>query len=185
MYEISTLFGRGTGNYSRNALAENLDPKHCQSARSKPLIGSEGNQAGHGYVKPGREDLRPYLALRRKRRIRKGHRRSYRIEKGSLPLIDLRPREVERRANVGHWEDDSLVYTPACPVRLRTTNERVSGVVFIAKTRDRTMREANRVITDEEIRQVEYLLNTRPRKRLGWKTPYQVFYELTGVALQV
>ena len=131
MYEISTLFGRGTGNYSRNALAENLDPKHCQSARSKPLIGSEGNQAGHGYVKPGREDLRPYLALRRKRRIRKGHRRSYRIEKGSLPLIDLRPREVERRANVGHWEDDSLVYTPACPVRLRTTNERVSGVVFI------------------------------------------------------
>ncbi|HUX35718.1 MAG TPA: IS30 family transposase, partial [Candidatus Paceibacterota bacterium] len=31
---------------------------------------------------------------------------------------------------------------------------------------------------------VEYLLNSRPRKRLGWKTPYQVFYELTGVALQ-
>jgi hypothetical protein len=28
------------------------------------------------------------------------------------------------------------------------------------------------------------LLNSRPRKRLGWKTPYEVFYELTGVALE-
>jgi IS30 family transposase len=163
---------------------------------------------------------------------------------------------VEERATVGHWEDDSLVYTPTCPVRLRTTSEVVSGVVFIDKAHDRTMSEANRItrhrlgvlppdvrktltrdrgaenlgyeelekelgircffahayhawerganeninglirrffpkstdfrsIPDEEIRKVEYLLNTRPRKRLGWKTPYQVFYELTGVALQV
>jgi IS30 family transposase len=41
-----------------------------------------------------------------------------------------------------------------------------------------------RTVTDEEIRMVERLLNSRPRKRLGWKTPYQVFYELTGVALE-
>ncbi|HEY4502254.1 MAG TPA: IS30 family transposase, partial [Candidatus Paceibacterota bacterium] len=40
-----------------------------------------------------------------------------------------------------------------------------------------------RAVSDEEIQRVEYLLNTRPRKRLGWKTPYQVFYEHTGVAL--
>lgn len=213
-------------------------------------------RSGNGYVKPGHEDLRPYLARRRKRRMRKGFRKSYRIEKGLLPSIDLRPKEVEERIAVGHWEDDSLVYTPTCPVRLRTMNERVSGIVFIEKAHDRTMAEANRItaerfgqlplllrqtltrdrgaenmgheeleqtlgvrcffahayhswergsnenvnglirrffskktdfrnITDEEIQRVEYLLNTRPRKRLGWKTPYQVFYELTGVALQV
>lgn len=35
-------------------------------------------------------------------------------------------------------------------------------------------------ISDEEISQVEYLLNTRPRKRLGWKTPLQMM----SVALQ-
>ncbi len=211
---------------------------------------------GHGYLKPGCEDLRPYLAWRRKRRIRKGLRKSYRIEKGPLPSIDLRPREVEKRAEVGHWEDDSLVFTPTCPVRLRTTNERVSGVVFMAKVHDRTMIEANRItheqlgtlpaalrktltrdrgsenlgyeeleqelgircffahayhswergsnenanglirrffpkgtdfrnVKDEEIQKVEHLLNTRPRKRLGWKTPYQVFYERTGVNLAV
>lgn len=210
---------------------------------------------GSGTMKVGREDLRPYLARRRKRRMRKGLRKSYRIVKGPLPSIEERPREVEARRAVGHWEDDSLVYTPTSPVRLRTTNERVSGMVFLEKANDRTMAEANRItnerlgtlprelrktltrdrgsenlgyeelertlnircffahpyhswergsnenlnglvrrffpkgtdfrtIPDAEIQRVEYLLNTRPRKRLGWKTPYEVFYELTGVALQ-
>lgn len=209
---------------------------------------------GYGYLKPGREDLRPYLARRRRRRMRKGFRKSYRIDKGPLPTIDIRPKEADQRTVIGHWEDDSLVYTPTCPVRLRTTNERVSGVVFIAKAHERTMQEANRIteerfrtfpssllktltrdrgsenlgyeeleqelgircffahayhswergsnentnglvrrffpkktdfraITNEQIQQVEYLLNTRPRKRLDWKTPYQVFYERTGINL--
>lgn len=214
------------------------------------------HREGYGYLKPGREDLRPYLARRRKRRMRKGLRKSYRIEKGSLPSIDDRPPEVKQRITIGHWEDDSMIYTPTCPVRLRTTNELASGVVFIARASDRTMSEANRItkerfsklpsklcqtltrdrgsenlgyaeleqalgircffahaycswergsnentnglirrffpkgtdfrtVPDEEIRRVEHLLNTRPRKRLAWKTPYEVFYELTGVALQV
>ena len=209
---------------------------------------------GRGYLKPGREDLRPYLARHRKRRMKKGLRKSYRIEKGPLPSIDTRPKEVELRLEVGHWEDDSIVSSPTNPVGLRTTNERVTGVVLIAKTHNRTMAEANRVtrerlgtlptilrktltrdrgsenmgyallekelnircffahaysswergsnenvnglirrffpkktdfrtVSEKEIRTVEYLLNTRPRKRLGWKTPYQVFYELTGVNL--
>lgn len=47
------------------------------------------HQHGYGYVKPGREDLRPYLARRRKRRMKKGLRKSYRIDKGQLPSIDL------------------------------------------------------------------------------------------------
>lgn len=209
---------------------------------------------GHGYLKPGKEDLRPYLARRRKRRMKKGLRTSYRIEKGPLPSIDARPKEVDRRIEIGHWEDDSVV-SRASSDRLRTTNERVSGLVLIAKAKDGTMAEANRVtyerlkiiprafrktltrdrgsenlgykelekslgircffahayhswergsnentnglirrffpkktdfhnITDAEIQKVEHLLNSRPRKRLGWKTPYEVFYERTGVALQ-
>lgn len=39
------------------------------------------------------------------------------------------------------------------------------------------------IITDSEIANVEYLLNSRPRKRLGRLTPYEVFYQKTGVAL--
>lgn len=203
----------------------------------------------------GQEDLRPYLARRRRQRMKKGMRKPYRIDAGLLPSIELRPCDVAERKYVGHWEDDSIVSSPTIPVRLRTTNERVSGVVFINKANDRTMAEANRItmerlgslpsdlrltltrdrgsenvgyeelqqklgikcffahayhswergsnentnglirrffpkktdfrtISTEEIRLVERLLNSRPRKRLGWKTPYQVFYELTGVALE-
>ena len=60
----------------------------------------------------------------------------------------------------------------------RGTNENTNGLIrwyFPKKTDFRT-------ITDEEIKRVEYLLNTRPRKRLGWKTPLEVFSE--SVALQ-
>jgi transposase, IS30 family len=40
-------------------------------------------------------------------------------------------------------------------------------------------------LTNEEIVAVEYLINSRPRKRLGGLTPYEVFYQETGVALEV
>lgn len=206
---------------------------------------------GHGQIKPGAEDLRPYLPRRRKRRMAKGHRVPRRVLKGELPSIDDRP----ILTGVGHWEDDSIVYTPTSSVRLRTTNELRSGIVFINKVRERTMAAANKAtiqrlarlpkryrktltrdrgsenlgyqeledvlgikcyfahpyhswerganenlnglirrylpkgtdfntISDSQIKHIEHLLNSRPRKRLGGKTPYQVFYELTGVALQ-
>jgi IS30 family transposase len=200
------------------------------------------------------EDLRPYLPRHRRQRMHKGMRQPYRVDIGPLPSIEARPKEVEERIYVGHWEDDSIV-SRASLDRLKTINERVSGAVLIARAENGTMAETNRIvakrmkaippswrktitcdrgsenlgyaalekelnikiyfahayhswergsnentnglirrffpkktdfrnITDEEIRMVEYLLNSRPRKRLGWKTPYQVFYELTGVALE-
>lgn len=209
---------------------------------------------GHGYIKPGREDLRPYLARSRKRRQPKGRRRTQRICKGPLPSIDERPSVVAERKQVGHWEDD-LIISRASADNLKTINERVSGIVFIERVANGTMQEGDRAvhkrlsyipshyrktltrdrgsenlryeqlqklldmkiffahpysswergsnenlnglirrylpkktdfraISDSEIKRIEYLLNSRPRKRLGWKTPYEVFYELTGVALE-
>jgi IS30 family transposase len=194
------------------------------------------------------------LAWRRKRRAYKGGRKPYRIDKGPLPTIDSRPDEVDTRLVIGHWEDDCIV-SRATADRLKTINERVSGVVLIAKLKNGTIEETNMavrrrlrtvprqfrktltrdrgsenmgylelesslgikcyfahayhswergsnentnglirrflpkktdfsLVTDEEIERIEYLLNSRPRKRLGWKTPYEVFLELTGVALQ-
>ncbi len=38
-------------------------------------------------------------------------------------------------------------------------------------------------IKDRQVAEVEYLINSRPRKRLGGLTPYEVFYQITGVAL--
>lgn len=236
------------------ATAENAIGMSISHEAIYQYVYAQIHRGGYGWVKPGKEDLRPYLAWRRKRRMRKGLRKTYRIEKGPLPSIDERPEEVESRTTIGHWEDDCMV-SHASQDRLKTINERVSGIVFIGKTKDGTMEETNRVvkarlgaiphqwrktltrdrgsenmgyeeletqlnlrcffahpyhswergsnentnglirrffpkktdfriITNEEIRRVEYLLNARPRKRLGWKTPFQVFYELTGVALQ-
>lgn len=53
----------------------------------------------------------------------------------------------------------------------RGTNENTNGLIrwYFPKRTD------FRTISDEEIQWVEYLLNTRPRKRLGWKTPVEVF----------
>jgi len=217
-------------------------------------IYAQVHRNGWGSPIPGKEDLRPYLARHKKRRSKRGLRQSYRIDKGPLPSIEDRPAEVETRAIIGHWEDDCVV-SRANTDRLKTINERVSGVVFIQKIKDGTIQATNRAVinrlqpipsefrktltrdrgsenlgyqeleaylgiicyyahaysswergsnentnglirrffpkktdfktvTNEQISQVEYLINTRPRKRLGWKTPYQVFYELTGVALE-
>lgn len=210
---------------------------------------------GYGLLRPGCENLRPYLARRKKRRVRKGLRASYRIEKGPLPSIDSRPEEVKRRERIGHWEDD-LIVSKQSKYSLKTVNERVSGLVFIEKVNNKTISESNRTVTknlkyipqqyrktltrdrgsenlghveletelgiqcyfahayhswergsnenlnglirrylpkgtdfravsDKQIKHIEYLINSRPRKRLGWKTPYEVFYEMTGVALRV
>ncbi len=54
----------------------------------------------------------------------------------------------------------------------RGSNENLNGLVrqyFPKKTADFTK------VTDAEIAEVERKLNNRPRKRLGWKTPAQVF----------
>ena len=53
----------------------------------------------------------------------------------------------------------------------RGTNENTNGLVrwYFPKGTD------FRTISEEEIRAVEYALNTRPRKRLGWKTPLEIF----------
>ena len=209
---------------------------------------------GYGYLKPGHEDLRPYLARRRKRRNQKGGRKSYRTEKGPLPSIEDRPEEVDLRVNIGHWESD-LIVSKQSKFKLKTINERFSGLVLIEKVENGTIEETNKAvikrlnnipekqrktltmdrgsenlgyqeieqkldmdcfyahaysswergsnenlnglirrflpkktdfktISDKQIKQIEYLLNSRPRKRLGYKTPYEVFYNMTGVALQ-
>jgi IS30 family transposase len=53
----------------------------------------------------------------------------------------------------------------------RGTNENTNGLVrrYFPKGTDFTQ------VSEEEIAAVEYALNTRPRKRLGWKTPLEVW----------
>jgi len=63
----------------------------------------------------------------------------------------------------------------------RGTNENTNGLVrqYIPKKRPLS------TVTDEELKMIEDKLNFRPRKRLGFRTPYQVFHEsLNRVALR-
>jgi IS30 family transposase len=63
----------------------------------------------------------------------------------------------------------------------RGTNENTNGLIrqYFPKNRDFT------TITQQEINTAMERLNNRPRKRLGYQTPNQVFFKSTGVALQV
>jgi len=63
----------------------------------------------------------------------------------------------------------------------RRSNENLNGLLgqYIPKKR------AMSTVTDEEIRMIQYRLNNRPRKRLGFKTPAEVFHQsLKRVALR-
>lgn len=217
-------------------------------------IYSQIHRGGNGTLKPDHEDLRKYLARRHNRRQKKGFRRARKLDKPLFPSIEDRPKEVEKREKVGHFEGDTIVSRESKD-RVKTLNERVTGVVFIGKMIDGTTKEANRVtierlmeipieyrktltqdrgsenadykdleknlqiscyfahaycsqergsnentnglirryfpkgtdfskVSNEEIKHVEYLLNTRPRKRLAGLTPLEVLYIKTGVALK-
>jgi IS30 family transposase len=200
---------------------------------------------GWGVMRPHYHDLRPYLKRRHKRRVKKGMRKARRILRAKGPSIEIRPKEIELRKTMGHWEGDSME-SKQSKYKLNTLVERKTGLVFITKIKDKTMAETNKAvvsrlsilpdnlhktltldngtensgykelgkainiscyfahpyhswergtnentnglirwylpkktdfakISEEEIKSIEYSLNTRPRKRLGWRTPLEVF----------
>ncbi len=201
------------------------------------------------YLRVGYHDLRIYLKRRHKRRVRKGMRKGQRIFKPQGLSIDERPKEVEERKVIGHWEGDSMVSRKS-KVGLNTLVERKTGLVLISKIQNGTAEETSQTvinrlksfpcktlttdnghenfayqkiqqdlkiscyfahvyhswergtnentngliryyfpkgtdfanILNETIQTVENILNNRPRKRLGWKTPLEAFNE--SVALQ-
>lgn len=61
----------------------------------------------------------------------------------------------------------------------RGLNENINGLIrqYFPKKFDFSK------ITKESINNVEYLLNNRPRKSLNFRTPYEVFYQSTGINL--
>lgn len=208
------------------------------------------HRGGYGWIKPGCQDLRPYLRRKRKRRFRQGARRGQRCFKPKGTSINDRPKEVDQRARIGDWESDTVESIGHKP-GINTLVERKSGLVLITKLADRTSEatlaaiadrlsplpqpvrqtitydngaenskwqeteerlavktffanpyhswergtneNANglirdyfpkktdfNVVSDEEIKYVEKELNNRPRKRLNWKTPLEIFSVALG-----
>jgi len=200
------------------------------------------HRKGYGQMRPGREDLRPYLRRKQKHRHHHGSRKGQRIFTTKGPSIDDRPAIVDMRTRCGDWEGDTVESKGHAP-GVNTLLERKSGLFLVTKVRDkgsdatrdvvvsrleglpaytlttdngseqqaweaieRTLgcscffahpycsgeRGANenangllreyfpkgtdfREVSDDDIAAVEYALNTRPRKRLGYRTPLEVW----------
>lgn len=104
------------------------------------------HRKGNGGVKEGETDLRPLLPRRHKRRAKKGFRKAQKAERNaSLPSIEERPKIVEKRSRVGDWEDDTLVSRQSNG-RVKSVNERKTGVVFFEKVKDGTMEECDSAV---------------------------------------
>ncbi len=211
------------------------------------FIYAQIHRGGNGKVKPGKEDLRPYLRRKQKRRHRHGSRKGQHIFRERGLSIDDRPQVVAARSRIGDWEGDTVESRDRAP-GVNTLLERKSGLFLVTKVQDKSSeatkaavvsrladlpvhtlttdngsenqrwreieealeidcffahpyrsceRGANenangllreyfpkgtdfREVSEAEITRVEYALNSRPRKRLGYATPL----EISGVALQ-
>lgn len=95
-------------------------------------IYAQVNKEGRGLVKKHRHDLRVYLKRRHTYRRKQGLRKPQRVFRPHGPSIDLRPKEVDRRKTIGHWETDSIVSRQSS-FALNTVVERKTGLVFITK----------------------------------------------------
>lgn len=217
------------------------------------FVYSQIKKGGSSQPRKGCEDLRSYLPRRHTRRQTKGFRQARKVYRPELPSIESRPTLVDNRSRIGDWEDDTMVSRQSAE-RLKTINERVSGIVLIGKMNEGTISESNRVVcerlgkipsrilktltrdrgtenfgyqeleknlniscyfaraycsqnrgsneninglirrffpkktdfskvSDADISKVEHLLNSRPRKRHGGKTPLEVLLDRTGVAI--
>lgn len=243
-------------NYVAEGLKEGYSPEQlagCSKKKAGTSISHEAiyqyiyaqiYQSGHGYVKPGKEDLRSYLKRRHKRRAKMGMRKGQRVFRPKAPSIETRPLAVDTKRRFGDWEGDSIE-SKGRTTGLNSLLERKSGYLLLSFLPDKTAATTSRVmserlnqlpkrllktlttdngpemqnweatqqatgiqvyfahpyasferganenvnglvrwyfpkgtdfalVSEEEIRQVEYALNTRPRKRLGWKTPLAV-----------
>jgi len=200
----------------------------------------------HGYGRCIGEDLRIYLKRRHKTRYPKYLPfRPQRLKIVDAVSISERPKEIELRQELGHWEGDSIVSRQS-KYGLNTLVERKSGYLFVTKIKNGTAIETSQTviarlsvlprrnrqtltldngsensghkiitknlgtkcyfarpyhswergtnentngliryyfpkktdfakISEEEIKRVETILNNRPRKRLNWLTPLEVF----------
>jgi IS30 family transposase len=101
------------------------------------FIYAQVHRSGHGYLKPGHEDLRPYLRRKQNRRQKKGMRKSQRVLKPKGVSIDLRPKIVDERRRIGDWEGDTVESCDHKP-GVNTILERKTGFFLVTKVEDKT-----------------------------------------------
>lgn len=85
--------------------------------------------------------LEQYLTLKRKRRMKQNGRSVRRHSKiPEAKSIDLRPKIVEERKQIGHWETDNIIGKQTDDTALSVTVERMTRITILTKLKDRTAR---------------------------------------------
>lgn len=120
-------------NWSPETIAGRLSIDHRGKHITKETIYQYIYRAGKRYK------LWRYLVLRRKKRMKKGGRTVHR--EGKIPgavSIDQRPKEVDKRSMIGHWETDNVIGKLTDITALSVTVERKTRITLITKLADRT-----------------------------------------------
>ncbi len=235
-------------NYSPEQIAGRLKLEYpgCQISYEAIYQYIYAQYRREGYGNCIGDNLRVYL--KRQHKVRHPKYIPYRPKRlkitDAVPITE-RPKEIDLRQVLGHWEGDSIVSRQSS-AGLNTLVERKSGLVFITKIRNGKAEETSqavierfesltpdkrqtltldnghenaghktiteklgtscyfaqpyhswergtnentngliryylpkktdfKLIADERIKQIENILNNRPRKRLKWLTPLEVF----------
>jgi IS30 family transposase len=139
------------------------------------------------------EDLWRYLTRRHKRRGPRRARLSRDTIKDRASIHD-RPKDIEARADIGHWEGDLIICKRTRPMRDMATwfcdayASWQRGGVENANGRLRRWLprhiDIDR-ISDEEIQDIVITAKLTPRKCLGFKTPFQAILKELGKDVQI
>jgi len=101
------------------------------------------------------------------------------LQKYVLTITTDNGKEFAKHADTAKKLDADCFFANPYHAWERGLNENTNGLVrqYFPKGTDFTK------ITHSEIRDVEFLLNTRPRKSLNFQTPHEVFFTSTGIDL--
>jgi IS30 family transposase len=140
---------------SLRSIARELGLHHTTISRELKRNAPPVRIGRYQYIYKERHDLVETLARHHRKRQKRGYSRKHR--KSHIPnriSIEKRPKFIEKRIQVGHWE--------------RGTNENTNGLIrrFLPKKTDFSKVFMN------QINQIEFLLNNRPSTQYDWLEGY-------------
>lgn len=145
-------------------------PGHWEGDTIESKKGSAGlntlveRMSGYVFVSklPDRKsETTAHIVTRRLQRIPQRLRKTLTLDNGP---------ENARHEDITRWVGTQIFFAHPYHFWERGTNENTNGLIrwYLPKGTDFT------TINDEHIKNIEYRLNTRPRKRLKWRTPLEV-----------
>ena len=138
------VVGKLRGGWAPHAVAGRIKEYSPPELRGKMV----SHEAIYGYIYEGEgrwEGLYRHLPYKRRSRRKQGKRKHRKTIIPERISIHLRPREVEGRETVGHWESDTVIYSKQKPV-LSVQIERVSKLARIHRAPNKTAEETEHAI---------------------------------------